>query len=253
MPKPLVALAKFLFFLLPAIGAAAAVPPLTPQEWNISQDLPFADQVKRHIALMKRINEVMTETGERKTAAIAANSLPGYLEAEADMENVKKLLAPYAVAEAKVKELVSQGYKLNAVEPKVCKAEAECVPIDAITEMFFFTKTYSSALGPGFNKEEKDQDPVTVNGFPIESFFRVLADKPLDFFTFGLLPAIRDAFIPPGETGEIALLIRDPGKRTVEIVQNLRDGIVPKSDNGEGAKILRDPINCTIGRFFKRC
>jgi len=79
-----------------------------------------------------------------------------------------------------------------------------------------------------------------------------LRDKPLDYATLGLLPAARNLVIPDVDTGEIALLVRDPLKRPLEILQNWRDHIIGNG-NGEGAKILRDPIKCTIGRFFGKC
>ncbi|MGH8612733.1 MAG: hypothetical protein ACREYF_12065 [Gammaproteobacteria bacterium] len=234
----------------------AAIKPITPEEVNIPTNITFAEQVERHVKLIQRLDEALKQIDADKKAAEAANSLKAYKVAEADLDNVKKVLGPHAVAEAKATELVGQGFILNAVESKVCRnAGAECVPVDAMTAMFFFVGENKKGLGPTLADaaNKKSNTTVTVNGFDLTTFIQFLSDKPLDMATFGILPGIRDAIIPPTDTGEIAQMIRDPGRRSAEIVKDLRDSVIPKEDNGEGAKIIRDPIQCTVGRVFGGC
>jgi len=145
---------------------------------------------------------------------------------------------------------------LNAVEPKVCRnAGVECVPIDAITAMFYFVGENKKGLGPALADaaNKKPNTTVTVNGLDLTTFIQFLSDKHLDTATFGILPGIRDAIIPPTDTGEIAKMIRDPGRRSVEIVQDLRDSVIPKEDNRKVAKIFHDPIQCPGGSLFGGC
>lgn len=239
-----------------SLEAHAAIKPIIQEEVTVPTDITFAEQIQRHVKVIQRLDEVLKQIDADKKAAEAANSLKDYKTAEADLDNVKKVLGPYAVAETKTKELVGQGFVLNAIEPIVCRnAGAECVPIDSMTAMFFFVGENKKGLGPTLaNAANKTPDTkVTVNGFDLTTFIQFLSDKPLDMATFGILPGIRDAIIPPTDTGEIAEMIRDPGRRSVEIVQDLRDKIIPKEDSGEGAKIIRDPIQCTVGRLFGGC
>lgn len=242
--------------LASSFPATAAIKPIAVEELTVPMTIPFPQQLQRHVAVLQRLNEALIEIDKQKKSAEQADSLKEYKAAEQDLENVKKALAPYAIAEAKTGELIKQGYLLNAIGPQVCKPAGECTAIDAITALFFFVGDNKVALGPDLKNKGGDKETKTkveVNGFDVIAFIEFLSGKPLDLATFGLLPSIRDAIIPTTNTGEIAKWIRDPGKRTVEIVQDARDKIIPKTDNGEGAKIIRDPIKCTVGHLFKMC
>jgi len=211
--------------------------------------------------LLQRLSEVIAEIDRDREVAKEQNSLPKYLEAEESYRNVQNILAPYGIARAKAMFLIDQGYRLKAIEPKVCKAEStECAPVDAITTIFFFDR--QRGLSPNLKEKTESaksnkETTVTVNGFNLTAFVKFLSGKPLDAVTFGILPEIRDAIIPLDDTGEIAMWIRDPGKRTAEIVQNVRDGTLNAAGlggkNNDIGKAIKDPINCTFGKFFGRC
>lgn len=236
--------------------------PISNEEINIPVDLPFGEQLQRHSNLLNRLSTAIIEIEREKEEAKKLNSLPKYLEAEEEYENVKKVLASYSIGRAKSNDLISKGYRLNNIEPKICKDTQDCIDIDAITAIFFFDE--SRGLGGELKKKTTEANEnrhtnvtVTVNDFNLTAFIQFLSDKPLDHATFGILPAIRDALIPIDDTGEIALWIRDPGKRTLDIVQNIRDGVLNTigigGKNNDIGKFIKDPINCSLGKLFGRC
>lgn len=240
----------------------AAMAPISDAEINIPSNLPFGEQLQRHSKLLSRLSEAVGETDLDKEAAKKENSLPKYLAAEEAYKNVQKVLAPYSIGRAKANALIEQGFRLETIEPKVCKNKNDCTGVDAITAVFFFDQQ----RGLGDNLKKKTQEAaktksqnvkVEVNGFDLTAFIEFLSGKPLDMATFGLLPAIRDALIPVDDTGEIAVWIRDPGKRSVEIVQNVRDGTLNAlgvgGETNDLGRALKDPINCTVGKLFGRC
>jgi hypothetical protein len=239
----------------------AAVKPIEDAEINIPTTLPFGEQLQLHANLLQRLSEVALEIDKDKNAAKSQNSLPKYLEAEESYKNVQRVLAPYGIARAKANFLIDQGYRLRAIEPQVCKgAGNECTAVDPITAVFFFDRQLG--LSPELADKTKTatsgaEPTVSVNGFNLTAFVKFLSNKPLDSATFGILPSVRDAIIPLDNTGEIAMWIRDPGKRTAEIVQNVRDGALKAvglgGENNDLGKALKDPINCTVGKLFGRC
>lgn len=239
----------------------AAVRPIEDAEISIPSNLPFGEQLQRHATLLQRLSEVLEAIDKDKEAAKKQNSLPKYLEAEGSYTNVQNVLVPYGIARAKARALIDQGYRLRAIEPQVCKGTAnDCTPVDAITAVFFFDRQEglsSDLASKTKDARSKTDTRVTVNGFDLTVFVKFLSGKPLDMATFGILPGIRDAIIPLDDTGEIAKWIRDPGRRTVEIVQNVRDGTLNAvgigGKNNDLGRVIKDPINCTVGKWFGRC
>lgn len=63
---------------------------------------------------------------------------------------------------------------------------------------------------------------IYINGSDdICVIFDFLADKPIDVISLGFVPMIRDAFIKPEDNGDIARLIRDPGRTIIEFVADI--------------------------------
>lgn len=246
-------------------SAAMTFRPIEDAEMDIPPTLPFPDQLQRHAALLVRLAEALAENDKDKEAAKQANSLPDYLAAEESFKNVQKVLAPYSIARAKAISLMDQGYLLKEIKPEVCKASNECVPAEAIVVVFLFEG--NRGLGPELKKvageAHQQQDDgslsgdIKINGFNVSLFVRFLSHRPLDMATFGLLPGLRDAIIPISDTGELAQWIRDPGRRTEEIVKNVRDGALDAigigGKNNDLGRAIKDPINCTVGKLFGRC
>lgn len=245
--------------LIKTTETGAIIPNITraminPSDLVVDHNLSFSDQLNKHALILNKIGQVLQQAEANKAAADRDGSLPNYKAAEEDILNSKKALTPYAAANGQANSLISQGYRMNDLSGKICMPDNKCHDIDAMTGVFFFTGN-KAGLGEGLLKKAEDNrtEVVKVNGFDLSAFLAILTGKPVDFLSFGVIPAIRDAIIPPTDTGEIAKIVREPLRRPVEIVQEARDSVIPKSDNGELAKAARDPIKCSVGHLWGGC
>lgn len=229
---------------------AADVLTMSPKELEVSKDLPFEQQVAKHAEILDKLAKLVSQAETNLSDADKRNSLPDYKAALADRDNTYRALAPYAVAQGQANELIAKKYLLNDLSGKACIDEMNCMNIEPITAVFFFTEN-----GKGLPKKSDAKTNTTAKTGEVDltALYRILSGKPLDLITFGALPAVRDFIIPPDDNGEIAKLIRDPGRRAADIVEDFRNKIISPKDNGEGAKIIRDPIKCTVGRLWKAC
>ena len=220
-------------------------------EMTVESTLPFEQKLDRHATILNKLSNAVRQAEANRDDADRRNNLKDYKAALADRENAAKLLAPYAIAQTQAISFIGQGYKVNDFSGNICKLTGECVAVDSMVAVFYFTGK-KDGLGPAFAQSESKDNKTTVkvNGWDPQPFIDVMKDKPLDTLTFGVLPGIRDAIIDPNDMGELAQLIRDPIKRPVEILKEARDKVL---GNGDGARILKDPINCTVGKLFGRC
>jgi hypothetical protein len=237
---------------------------ITPAQLIVSQNLTYTDQLRAHASILDKVAQVEKQAGTNLLAALSAKNYDDVARAGEDLENNRKAVVPYALAQARAQALMADGYRLNDLSGKICKSN--CATVEPIAALFFFTPDRKGLAAdlkaePKKNPKKDSNDEICspgkncsicINGFNICDFIDFVSDKPLDQITFGLLPQIREGILR-GDNGEIANFIRDPGRKLVDVIQKARDLIVPADDNGEIAKILRDPIKCTIGRLWGDC
>lgn len=230
---------------------------VTPSTLVVSDSLSFKQKVLRHAEVLEVLKQALEDSQKRKAFAVErkkeAGMLEQYLAAEEDEKNTFKYLAPYAVGQAKAKESVDKGNKLTKVgsgddwKGEVCNPQGQCEEVDPIVALFMMV---ADAVIGELNKEK----PFGPNNdlHKILPIIQQFIEKPLGGPNSDLVK-IRNSLLAQDERGEIAKLIREPGKRPIEIVQNIRDGIVSKDNQGEIAKAIRDPIKCTVGHLWGGC
>jgi len=256
--------ATLMMFLTGAFGAmsnaiaadARSKVQVSPADLVVPANLPFNEQMQRHADILSLLGKVEKQAESDKILAASAKNFDAYVAAETDMENVKKALVPYAAALAQEQALNKEGFVMGDLDGQICKPPSTCRPVDPMTGLFFLVSK-PPAVTPALKKQidnsqhGQTRTEVDVNGFNASAFLQFVSDKPLDVITFGVLPGVRDAIISPNDNGELALIIRDPIKRPVDIVKGVRDQVF--HDNGELSKIVRDPIKCTVGRLWHGC
>jgi hypothetical protein len=229
-----------------AVPFAVAIPPLE-ERYIVDPTLPFRAQVEKHMEYILELARYEEILKEAKQSADDRDHQEDYEAAVEDLENLRRLVVPYQVAEIQARYLISQSYRLKGFSGTACKGEGDCVEVEAMTALYFLDPTNPAFDGDTPPQEEK-HCKVYVEGACMDGLFQ----KPLDTLTGGLLPLVRDMVIPISDTGEVARLIRDPLKRQKEILQGIRDQILG-DDNGEVARIIRDPVKCTLGKLFGKC
>jgi hypothetical protein len=246
--------------------AKGAPPALTNDEMTVPDNLSFEQKVKRHVIIVSKASAIRAWSLKKRNEVLTANGTArDYAFFDDEYSNANKVLLPYSVANEQASALRKKSYVLNVSAGNVCIKGTQCQPIDPITgTMMFYQEVAEGKKKPNTSSvappDEEQYTTVTcgttqikIQGQDVCIIIDFLRDKPLDVITFGVLPAVRDAIIPPDDKGEIARFVRDPLKRPIEVVQEWRDSVIPKNDNGEGAKIIRDPIKCTAGRLFGQC
>jgi hypothetical protein len=227
-----------------------------PTRLAVKESDPIYVQIGQHAKILQTLNRVLN-AGKRGVAqqAIAAagpglqfggihispEPIPvlneGTVEYMIEESNAEKAMFPYVVAMMHAQALVDQGYRLRDMSGNACLQD-KCSGIDSMTAMFMMTSKIK-----GFSPDIASRlEAAKAKGNPAPKQDPSNATPHCSF-------RLPDIYV----SGEIARLVRDPGRRTLDIVQGIRDGIISPSDNGDRAKIIRDPIKCTIGKLFGSC
>lgn len=263
--------------ILPAFSAAKAhrspttpspvsvLPPgISEEEMKIPENLSFPDKIKKHLNIINKTLKIR-DWAQQKRRELASDpnakaaDLNNYWN---EYDNAQKILVPYSIANEQAGSLEAQNYAIDVVKGQICINGQQCKPVDPMVGAMMTVHLAQKPRSASQTQQRTETGTsnacgknlkVKINGYDICPLVTVLSYKPLDTLTFGILPGVRDLIIPETDRGEIALLIRDPIKRTVEIIQNLRDSVVSRNDHSEGAKFLRDPIKCSIGHLWGAC
>ncbi|WP_448150104.1 hypothetical protein [Labrys miyagiensis] len=260
---------------------------INPNALKVDPSYSYVEQVSGHqknLILMKKVNSYLDNAFTKSDSAQVVR------DATIGRDSLLVFVITYDVASKRAKALASDGYLLKDIrkqqnlkqveatqtEPRrttaeACNQQGKCSDVDPIVAVFMIA---IDALTKEFKKEKPfgPNNDLVKFGAAVKDFIDNPAGGPNSAFV-----KARSLVIPQNDQGEVAKLLRDPGNRTIEIIEgalkflNEDNGIVAQAitrpgsvifgggwdprpqDNGDIAKALRDPVNCTVGKLWGGC
>lgn len=163
-----------------------------------------------------------------------------FLEIHKEQVRISKLMLPFEIARAKAINYKEKGHLLNdySGEMEPTSAPESTDPLVSLLMIVIeaVTKAFLERLKNDLQNKIDNENLLSPATF----------DQKLVLYSgMFVVQAIRDMMFNPNDNNELNLIVRDPLKRPVEIIENIAKGAEEafKNDNGDVGNVVKKILN----------